>query len=99
MLVSDKIVYLTFDDGPIPEVTPWVLNVLQEHGAKATFFCVGKNARKYPELCRQILDSGHAIGNHTESHLNGWKTNRDDYCNDVIKCTEVVNSKLFRPPF
>ena len=70
---SNKEVYLTFDDGPIPEVTPWVLNLLKKHQAKATFFCIGDNIVKHPEVFQQLLNSGHSIGNHTLQHKNGWR--------------------------
>ena len=78
-------VYLTFDDGPIPEVTPWVLEELKKHQAKATFFCIGDNMRKHPEIFKRILDEGHAVGNHTFNHLNGWKTETSEYIENVMK--------------
>lgn len=78
-------VYLTFDDGPIPQVTPWVLAELKKHQAKATFFCIGENIQKHPEIFKQILSEGHAIGNHTFNHLNGWKTETSEYVENVEK--------------
>jgi peptidoglycan/xylan/chitin deacetylase (PgdA/CDA1 family) len=92
-------VYLTFDDGPHPTITPYVLDTLKQYDAKATFFCIGKNVRKYPELYRRILDEGHTVGNHTMGHLNGWKTGDVVYINDVLIAKEFIDSKLFRPPY
>ncbi|QAA83258.1 polysaccharide deacetylase family protein [Aequorivita sp. H23M31] len=101
-------VYLTFDDGPNPEVTPWVLEELKKHCAKATFFCIGKNVGKRPEIFQQILSEGHSVGNHTFDHLNGWKTKTSEYIENVEKAEsrmvnnsefEILNSELFRPPY
>lgn len=78
-------VYLTFDDGPIPEVTPWVLDELNKHNAKATFFCIGENIQKHPDIFRRIISEGHAVGNHTFNHLNGWKTKTSEYVANVEK--------------
>lgn len=94
-----KVLYLTFDDGPIPVVTPWVLDLLAEYGAKATFFCVGDNVRKHPEIYQRILTEGHLTGNHTEHHVNGWTTLNREYYFDIAKCARVVKSDLFRPPY
>jgi peptidoglycan-N-acetylglucosamine deacetylase len=94
-----KEIFLTFDDGPIPEVTPWVLDVLNDYGFKATFFCVGDNIRKFPEIYDRILDEGHAVGNHTFNHLNGWTTDQETYLENVKKCDGMVSSDLFRPPY
>ena len=94
-----RTIYLTFDDGPIPEVTPRVLEILRDYVAKATFFCVGDNVHKHPDIFRQLTDNGHAVGNHTYHHLNGWKTPDTDYLNDVERCREVLPSRLFRPPY
>ncbi len=94
-----KHMYITFDDGPVPEITPLVLDILSEFNAKATFFCVGDNVRKYPELYERVLQEGHATGNHTYSHLNGSKVDDSNYINDIERCNTLINSKLFRPPF
>lgn len=94
-----KNVYLTFDDGPVPEATPLVLDILKEYNAKATFFCVGDNVKKYPELYERIKREGHAVGNHTYNHVNGWKKSTEKYIKNIGACAEVVNSKLFRPPY
>ncbi|GAB3538210.1 polysaccharide deacetylase family protein [Pontibacter brevis] len=103
---QDKKLYLTFDDGPIPEVTPWVLEQLEKYGAKATFFCVGENLVKYPEVAKQALAQGHLLANHTYHHLKGWKTPFEDYLQDTAKCQQVLEQlqpgqrvKLFRPPY
>src|SRR5690606_13707722 len=81
-----KTIYLTFDDGPVPDVTPQVLDILKEYNAKATFFCVGDNVRKYPEVYEKVLKDGHVTGNHTYSHLNGFKVEDQDYGEDIEKC-------------
>ena len=81
---NSNTVYLTFDDGPIPEVTPWVLQELKKYNAKATFFCIGDNISKYPEIFKSIISEGHSVGNHTHNHLNGWKTKTDAYVENVI---------------
>jgi len=96
---AGKKLYLTFDDGPIPEVTPWVLNQLAQYEAKGTFFCVGDNVRKYPQVFEQVLSSGHAVGNHTFNHLSGWGTQNATYVQNVGQCAELVQSRLFRPPY
>lgn len=93
-----KVVYLTFDDGPIPEMTPWVLDVLDEYGIKATFFCVADNVRKYPEIYKDILARGHKVGNHTYRHLQGVRTRTKNYVQDVDKAAGLIDSPLFRPP-
>lgn len=92
-------IYLTFDDGPIPEVTPWVLEQLYKYKAKATFFCVGDNVRKHPDVYRSVLQHGHAVGNHTFNHLNGWHTDDNTYIDNIKKCADFVDSSLFRPPY
>lgn len=99
-------VFLTFDDGPIPSVTPWVLSELKKHNAKATFFCVGENIAKNKSLFESIISEGHAIGNHTYNHLNGWETGTTEYMNNVQKTQQLLNDiaplqkdTLFRPPF
>lgn len=96
---AEKKIYLTFDDGPIPEVTPWVLDILKKHNAKATFFCIGQNVEKNPDLYKRISDEGHSTGNHTYNHLNGWKTRNSEYFSNIEKCSALVRSKLFRPPY
>ena len=98
-----KTIYLTFDDGPIPGVTPYVLDILSDFDAQATFFCVGDNIRKYPGIFQEILSAGHAVGNHTFHHLNGWNTPTDQYLEDTKICEEIMmehgaHTKLFRPP-
>lgn len=98
-IVNTKKAFLTFDDGPVPEATPWVLDLLKEEGIKATFFCVGENVVKYPEIYQRIIDEGHAIGNHTYNHLNAWKVDKESYISNVEKASEVIDSKLFRPPY
>ncbi|MEL6141582.1 MAG: polysaccharide deacetylase family protein [Bacteroidota bacterium] len=96
---DEPVVYLTFDDGPIPGVTPWVLEQLAEFQARATFFCVGDNVRKHPELLADILDAGHSVGNHTMHHLDGWATENLPYFHDIRHCANQINSGLFRPPY
>jgi peptidoglycan/xylan/chitin deacetylase (PgdA/CDA1 family) len=97
----DKKVYLTFDDGPTPEITTWVLNQLKQYGAQATFFCIGENIHKNPNIFESIIQNGHAVGNHTYNHYNGWKTKTADYIENVFLCEELINqnTKLFRPPY
>ena len=97
--VKDKILYLTFDDGPHPEATPFVLKELKKYNVFATFFCIGKNVVAYPDIYDQIIREGHSIGNHTYNHLNGWKTNNDDYLNDIALASNEIDSYLFRPPY
>ena len=96
---SEKLVYLTFDDGPHPVVTSFVLKELKKYNAKATFFCVGKNVEEYPEIYQQILAEGHAVGNHTYDHPNGWEVSRDYYLDNVTKASNYISSNLFRPPY
>ena len=97
--VNDKILYLTFDDGPHPEATPFVLKELKQHNALATFFCIGKNVVSYPGIYKQIINEGHSVGNHTYNHLNGWKTSNDDYLKDIALASHEIDSDLFRPPY
>ena len=98
-------IYLTFDDGPVPGVTDFVLDELAKRSQVATFFVVGDNVRKHPELARRILESGHQIGNHTFNHLNGWKTNLGSYLENIERCQETLRDRLafeatlFRPPY
>ena len=91
-------VYLTFDDGPIPEVTPWVLDVLDRYGIKATFFMVGDNVRKHPEVYEEVVRRGHRIGNHTMHHVSGFRLTRRNYLRDVAEARQYIDSDLFRPP-
>jgi peptidoglycan/xylan/chitin deacetylase (PgdA/CDA1 family) len=93
-----KTVYLTFDDGPIPEVTPWVLDVLDRYKVKATFFCVGDNVRKHPDVYRQLLDRGHKTGNHTFNHVQGWNNKTSFLLDNTAKADALIGSSLFRPP-
>lgn len=92
-------VYLTFDDGPIPEITPWVLDRLKESKAEATFFCLGRNAEAEPEIFQRIIDEGHVVGNHTYDHLNGWNTPLFTYLRNILRCQRITRSDLFRPPY
>lgn len=93
-----KVAYITFDDGPIPEVTPWVLDTLDRYGIKATFFFVGDNVRKYPHLYEEVRRRGHSYGNHTMHHLQGFKTTRLRYMRDITEADGLIDSTLFRPP-
>lgn len=92
-------IFLTFDDGPHPTITPWVLNELKKYNMKATFFLVGENAKKYPNVVKQIIAEGHHIGNHTFNHLNGWTHSAFKYYRNTLKCEEHFTSPLFRPPY
>ena len=96
---DNKTVYLTFDDGPTEKVTRKILEVLKNEKVKASFFCVGKNVEKYPDLFTCIKTEGHAVGNHTNTHLNGWKTNKKQYLEDVEEADKLIKSNLFRPPY
>jgi peptidoglycan/xylan/chitin deacetylase (PgdA/CDA1 family) len=102
---SKKIVYITFDDGPTPKITDFVLSELNKFNAKATFFCIGANIKKHPNLFEKILADGHQIGNHTFNHLNGWQTNNEDYLENVLLCENEIEkisnyqNKLFRAPY
>jgi peptidoglycan/xylan/chitin deacetylase (PgdA/CDA1 family) len=95
----EPVLFLTFDDGPHPEHTPAVLELLKSHQAKVSFFCIGKNAESNPELLNKITEEGHVLGNHTQHHLNGWKVRDDDYLNDIEKASTCLGNKLFRPPY
>jgi peptidoglycan/xylan/chitin deacetylase (PgdA/CDA1 family) len=95
---SQKVVYLTFDDGPVPEVTPDVLAILDHFDVKATFFCVGDNVRKYPELFQEVIRKGHHVGNHTFNHIKGFSWNVKDYLDNVAKAALLIDTKLVRPP-
>jgi peptidoglycan-N-acetylglucosamine deacetylase len=106
---NDKKIYLTFDDGPTSKITEWVLEELQKHNAKATFFCIGKNIEKHPEIFKKVIENGHSIGNHTYNHENGWETAVKEYLENTKRCeTAILNlqskicnlkSKIFRPPY
>jgi peptidoglycan/xylan/chitin deacetylase (PgdA/CDA1 family) len=110
---SEKKLYLTFDDGPVPEVTSFVLEQLKKHRAKATFFCIGDNVRKHPDVFREVLDDGHTIGNHTIHHISGWQLSEEVYLEEVASCEKELKTaknkenengidtgtKLFRPPY
>jgi peptidoglycan/xylan/chitin deacetylase (PgdA/CDA1 family) len=100
---NERVLYLTFDDGPTPNITDWVLNCLAAYEAKATFFCIGNNIAKNPDVFERVLHSGHTVGNHTYNHLMGWKTKTKDYINDVILTEELLkkwtDNKFLRPPY
>ena len=98
MDANEHSVYLTFDDGPIPESTPFILDTLARYGIKATFFMVGDNVRKYPELYQRIVEEGHQVGNHTFNHLGSFRHRFDKYVKNVRKANELIHSHLFRPP-
>lgn len=96
---SEKSIYLSFDDGPHPEATPYVLDQLKTYNAKATFFCIGKNVAAFPDIYSRIKNEGHRVGNHTMNHLNGWKTPDKEYLNNIMEAGKYIDSKLFRPPY
>lgn len=106
---TEKVIYLTFDDGPTPEITNWTLDILKQYNAKATFFCIGNNIEKYPDIFQDILNEEHVIGNHTQNHIKGWKTKAKDYLKNIVVAEEVIKSQivnhkslivnLFRPPY
>ena len=107
---TENKIYLTFDDGPIPEITEWVLEELKKYEAKATFFCIGDNIQKYPEIFEKVIKDGHSVGNHTFNHLNGWETSTKEYIENSIQCSVIGNQspncklktencQLFRPPY
>ncbi len=96
---TEKVIYLTFDDGPIPNVTDFVLKTLKAFNAKATFFCIGDNIVKHPNVYANVVNDGHAIGNHTFNHLKGWKTDDETYIENTLKCQALTQSDLFRPPY
>lgn len=96
---SKKAVYLTFDDGPNPLITPWVLDLLEEFEVKATFFCVGENVLKHPEIVERIKLEGHAIGNHSMDHKKGTKCSKEEYLASVYSAQKIIDSRLFRPPY
>ena len=96
---TNKVIYLTFDDGPIPNVTDFVLKTLKAFNAQATFFCIGDNIQKHPDVFEQVKNDGHRIGNHTFNHLKGWKTDDKIYVQNTLKCHKLTLSNLFRPPY
>jgi peptidoglycan/xylan/chitin deacetylase (PgdA/CDA1 family) len=96
---SEKAIYLTFDDGPIPDVTDFVLKTLADYNAKGTFFCIGDNISKHTDVYNRLIAAGHRIGNHTYNHLRGWKTADDEYLNNFNQCQSLTGSSLFRPPY
>jgi len=96
---KEKKIYLTFDDGPTPGITEFVLDELERFNAKATFFCIGENVEKEPTLFNEITRRGHSVGNHSYTHLNGWKTDNEKYLKDISRAARLINSKLFRPPY
>lgn len=99
MNVQEKVLFISFDDGPHEIVTPQVLDMLSKHGAKATFFCLGKNVLQHPMIFERIIAEGHAVGNHSYHHLNGWKTQDEKYLEDVVAAAGCIPSNLFRPPY
>ena len=99
MPVDEKKLYLSFDDGPHPDITPFVLDELRKHNAKATFFCIGDNVARYPEVYKRIIEEGHAVGNHTYNHLNGWQTDDRLYFENIAEAAKWIDSSLFRPPY
>jgi len=96
---AQKEIFLSFDDGPHPRITPMVLDMLASHGAKASFFCIGDRVKRFPDIYQRIVDEGHAVGNHTFHHLNGWKTNDADYLTNITEAALCIDSRLFRPPY
>ncbi len=96
---NENKIYLTFDDGPTPEITEWVLDLLEQHQIKATFFCLGNNVQKHPEIAKKTKAAGHLIANHSYNHINGWYAEDEYYLSDIEKCKEVFSSSLFRPPY
>jgi peptidoglycan/xylan/chitin deacetylase (PgdA/CDA1 family) len=96
---NEKVIYLSFDDGPHPSITPFILDELKKFQAKASFFCIGKNVLAYPDVYKRIIEEGHAVGNHSFNHLNGWKTGNAIYLNDIAEAKKYIDSNLFRPPY
>lgn len=96
---SENLLYLTFDDGPTPQVTPFVLDTLKKYNAKATFFCIGKNVKEYFDIYKQVISDGHKPGNHTFNHLNGWETGDKKYLEDIKEAANIIDSEFFRPPY
>ena len=96
---QDRVLYLSFDDGPHPEATPFVLEQLAIFNAKASFFCIGKNVQLYPNIYTALIEANHTAGNHTQNHMNGWKNNTTNYIVDIQEATKSISSNLFRPPY
>lgn len=96
---NKKVLYISFDDGPHPVATPFALKTLNDFNAKASFFCLGKNVRDYPDIYQQILRDGHSVGNHSFNHLNGWKSGTQEYIGDIQQAKALIKSPLFRPPY
>jgi peptidoglycan/xylan/chitin deacetylase (PgdA/CDA1 family) len=96
---QEKVIYLTFDDGPHPQITPWVIATLETYNAKATFFCVGKNVKQYPNIVQQIKQTGHSLGNHTMNHVNGWQTSTAHYLQEYNSTQAIMPTSYFRPPY
>jgi peptidoglycan/xylan/chitin deacetylase (PgdA/CDA1 family) len=99
IVTSEKIIYLTFDDGPTPKITDWTLDVLKQYNAKATFFCIGNNIEQHPEIFQNILTEGHSISNHTQHHIKGWKTKAKDYLENVQLCESVLKTQISNSNF
>ncbi len=99
MPTQEKIIYLTFDDGPHETATPFVLDTLAQYNAKASFFCIGKNVLEHPEIYARIMQEGHSVGNHTQHHANGWKVSNDQYFSEIDAAAKLIHSPLFRPPY
>ena len=97
--IKEKVLFITFDDGPHPEATSFVLDQLKRFKAKASFFCIGKNVMAHPELYKRIIDEGHVTGNHSHNHLNGWQAHSNVYLNDISEAAIHIDSNLFRPPY
>ena len=96
---QEKIIYLSFDDGPHATATPFVLDTLAQYNAKASFFCIGKNVLEHPKIYERILQEGHSVGNHTQHHANGWKVSKDAYFSEIDEAGKLIHSNLFRPPY
>ena len=96
---DEKVLYFTFDDGPIPQLTPRALKILQKYNAKATFFMVGENVRRYPKIYQQVIDEGHAVGNHSYNHVKGWQLTNLEYYQNIQNADDILKTKLFRPPY
>ena len=96
---EDRVLYLSFDDGPHPEATPFVLEQLAIYNAQASFFCIGKNVQLYPDIYAALIEAKHTVGNHTQNHMNGWDNKTANYIDDIQQATKLIHSNLFRPPY